>query len=113
MCCTPVVADRANEPIDITMDEKPFDNYWIAGAYAVPKYLITIGALVVDYVIINFEPPKGTWLGDKIPLVSTAVQCVMILPCQYFLVYGGIQICSRSSSSLVSCSATPTRPKRR
>jgi len=51
------------------------------------------GALVVVYGIINFEPPKGTWPGDKIPPVSPAVQCVMILSCQYFLVYGGIQIC--------------------
>merc|ERR1719197_54239 len=82
---------------DIPMDQKPFSNYWVAGAFTVLKYLIMlglyVGALVVVYGIINFEPPKGTWPGDKIPPVSPAVQCVMILSCQYFLVYGGIQIC--------------------
>jgi len=48
---------------------------------------------VVVYGIINFEPPKGTWPGDVIPPVSPAVQCVMILSCQYFAVYGAIQVC--------------------
>merc|ERR1719379_1052960 len=82
---------------DIPMDQKPFANYYVAGAFTLLKYLIMlglyVGALVVVYGIINFEPPKGTWPGDKIPPVSPAVQCVMILSCQYFLVYGGIQVC--------------------
>merc|ERR1719156_494938 len=79
------------------MDAKPFSNAAVGVAFTVLKYLIMlglyIGALVVVYGIINFEPPKGTWPGDKIPPVSPAVQCVMILSCQYFLVYGGIQVC--------------------
>merc|ERR1719409_1579256 len=82
---------------DIPRDTKPFTNYWVAGAFTFLKYLIMLGlyagALVVVYGIINFEPPKGVWPGDKIPPVSPAVQCVMILSCQYFLVYGGIQVC--------------------
>merc|ERR1719311_2029394 len=82
---------------DIPMDQKPFANYYVAGAFTALKYLIMLGlyagALVVVYGIINFEPPKGTWPGDKIPPVSPAVQCTMILSCQYFLVYGGIQVC--------------------
>merc|ERR1719379_1287273 len=82
---------------DIPMDQKPFSNYWVAGAFTVLKYLIMlglyVGALVVVYGIINFEPPKGIWPGDKIPPVSPAVQCTMILACQYFCVYGGIQVC--------------------
>jgi hypothetical protein len=81
---------------DIPMDEKPFANYWVAGAFTVLKYLIMlglyVGALVVVYGIINFEPPKGLWPNGT-PPVSPAVQCVMILSCQYFLVYGGIQLC--------------------
>jgi len=81
---------------DIPMDEKPFTNYWVAGAFTVLKYLIMlglyVGALVVVYGIINFEPPKGLWPNGT-PPVSPAVQCVMILSCQYFLVYGGIQLC--------------------
>merc|ERR1719236_146564 len=81
---------------DIPMDAKPFSNAAVGIAFTVLKYLIMLGlyagALVVVYGIINFEPPKGTWPGDKIPPVSPAVQRVMILSCQYFLVYGGIQV---------------------
>merc|ERR1719454_2510371 len=81
---------------EIPQDTEPFANYYVAGAFTVLKYLIMLGlyagALVVVYGIINFEPPKGTWPGDKIPPVSPAVQCVMILSCQYFLVYGLIQV---------------------
>merc|ERR1719420_343290 len=51
-----------------------------------------VGALVVVYGIINFKPPAGIW-PDGVPPVSPAVQCVMILSCQYFLVYGAIQVC--------------------
>merc|ERR1719359_61446 len=86
------VADKGEIPQDV----KPFANWVVAGVFTFLKYLIMlglyVGALVVVYGIINFEPPKGTWPGDKIPPVSPAVQCVMILSCQYFLVYGGIQI---------------------
>merc|ERR550514_1600029 len=82
---------------DIPMDEKPFENAAVGVAFTVLKYLIMLGlyagALVVVYGIITFEPPKGTWPGDVIPPVSPAVQCVMILSCQYFAVYGAIQVC--------------------
>merc|ERR1719262_1521960 len=82
---------------DIPPDAKPFDNYIVAIAFTILKFCIMlglyIGALIVVYGIVNFEPPKGTWPGDKIPPVSPAVQCVMILSCQYFVVYGGIQLC--------------------
>merc|ERR1719487_804806 len=82
---------------DIAKDEEPFENAMLAGVFTALKFLIMlglyVGALVVVYGIINFEPPKGTWPGDKVPPVSPAVQCVMILSCQYFVVYGGIQIC--------------------
>merc|ERR1719478_1258326 len=82
---------------DIPKDEEPFESSVLAGVFTALKFLIMlglyVGALVVVYGIINFEPPKGIWPGDQIPPVSPAVQCVMILSCQYFLVYGGIQIC--------------------
>merc|ERR1719392_427465 len=82
---------------DIPMDAKPFEQPIIAGCFTALKFLIMLGlyagALVVVYGIINFEPPKGTWPGDVIPPVSPAVQCVMILSCQYFAVYGAIQVC--------------------
>merc|ERR1719178_595367 len=65
-------------------------------AFTVLKYIILlmlyVGALGVVYGIITFEPPKGTWPeGKKFP-VAPAVQCTMILACQYFIVYGGMQI---------------------
>merc|ERR1719463_880570 len=82
---------------EIPENAKPFSNWMLAGLFTALKYLIMlglyVGALVVVYGIITFEPPKGTWPGDKIPPVSPAVQCTMILSCQFFLVYGGIQVC--------------------
>merc|ERR1719379_2217886 len=82
---------------DIPKDAKPFEQPIVAGCFTVLKFLIMLGlyagALVVVYGIINFEPPKGTWPGDVIPPVSPAVQCVMILSCQYFCIYGAIQVC--------------------
>merc|ERR1719152_1118192 len=82
---------------DIPSDAKPFEQPIIAGCFTALKFLIMLGlyagALVVVYGIINFEPPKGTWPGDVVPPVSPAVQCVMILSCQYFAVYGAIQVC--------------------
>merc|ERR1719262_1306580 len=82
---------------DIPKDAKPFEQPIVAGCFTALKFLIMLGlyagALVVVSGIINFEPPKGTWPGDQIPPVSPAVQCVMILSCQYFAVYGAIQVC--------------------
>merc|ERR1719247_2222256 len=82
---------------DIDDEEQPFSNPILGTVFTVLKFLIMlglyVGALVVVYGIITFEPPKGIWPGDKIPPVSPAVQCVMILSCQFFLVYGGIQVC--------------------
>merc|ERR1719156_393706 len=50
------------------------------------------GVLAVVYGIITFVPPAGTWPeGKKFP-VAPAVQCTIILSCQYFCVYGGIQV---------------------
>merc|ERR1719281_1510849 len=90
---------------DIDDDEKPFSSPILGIAFTVLKFLIMlglyVGALVVVYGIITFKPPAGTWPGDKIPPVSPAVQCVMILSCQFFLVYGGIQVC-RSAKEWLS-----------
>merc|ERR1719231_1344482 len=81
---------------DIKQDEKPFEQPIVAGCFTALKFLIMlglyVGALVVVYGIINFVPPAGIWPNGT-PPVSPAVSCVMILSCQYFLVYGAIQIC--------------------
>merc|ERR1719428_2795965 len=50
------------------------------------------GVIALIYGIITYVPPAGVWPeGKKFP-VAPAVQCTMILACQYFCVYGGIQV---------------------
>ena len=56
---------------DVPMTATPFKNSIVAICFTVLKYCIMlglyIGALVVVYGIINFEPPKGTWPGGQDP----------------------------------------------
>jgi len=80
----------------IPEDSEPFKSQACAIAFTVLKYIILlmlyVGALGVVYGICTFVPPKGMWPeGKKFP-VAPAVQCTMILSCQYFIVYGGMQI---------------------
>merc|ERR1719473_1366094 len=75
---------------------EPFKNQVCAIAFTGLKYIVLlmlyVGALGVVYGICTFEPPAGTWpAGKKFP-VAPAVQCTMILACQFFIVYGGIQV---------------------
>merc|ERR1719395_504833 len=77
-------------------DVEPFKSQACAIAFTVLKYIILIMlylcALGVVYGICTYVPPAGTWPeGKKFP-VAPAVQCTMILSCQYFCVYGGMQI---------------------
>ena len=48
---------------DIAKGYKPFEHPVVAGCFTVLKFLVLIGlyvgALVVIYGIINFQPPKG------------------------------------------------------
>jgi len=86
-------------------DSEPFDNKICAICFTVLKYIILlmlyVGALGVVYGIITFVPPAGTWPeGKKFP-VAPAVQCTMILACQYFIVYGGIQV-ARTYTQIVT-----------
>merc|ERR1719389_455045 len=81
---------------DLPQDLEPFKSQACAIAFTALKYLILImlygGVLAVIYAICTFVPPAGVWPeGKKFP-VAPAVQCTMILSCQYFLVYGGMQI---------------------
>merc|ERR1719160_1093114 len=91
---------------EIPSDVQPFQSQACAIAFTVLKYLILVmlygGVLAVIYAIITFEPPAQQFepgqatntapvAGKSFP-VAPAVQCTMILSCQYFLVYGGIQI---------------------
>jgi len=82
---------------DIPADTQPFQSQACAIAFTVLKYLILLmlygGALAVVYGIITYVPPKGTWPErQKTFPVAPAVQCTMILACQYFIVYGLIQV---------------------
>jgi len=80
----------------IPEDTEPFKNKACAIGFTVLKYIILImlyvGALGVVYGICTFVPPKGMWPESKKFPVAPAVQCTMILACQYFIVYGGMQI---------------------
>merc|ERR1719262_1410221 len=81
---------------EIPADVKPFESQACAIAFTALKYLVLLmmygGVLAVVYGIITFVPPKGIWPeGKKFP-VAPAVQCTIILSCQYFIVYGGIQM---------------------
>merc|ERR1719261_1280290 len=86
---------KFSENGDIDEDHQPFKNTVVAIAFTVLKYLIMIGLYVGVVCIIwgtyTYEPPAGSWPGDKIPPVSPAVACTMILTSMYFLVYAGIQ----------------------
>jgi hypothetical protein len=80
----------------IPQDTEPFKNQICAICFTVLKYLILImlygGVLALVYGIITYVPPAGVWPeGKKFP-VAPAVQCTISLACQYFLVYGGIQV---------------------
>merc|ERR1719473_1176284 len=76
-------------------DHQPFKNTCAAVCFTVLKYLIMIGLYVgtisIIYGTYTYKPPAGSWPGDKIPPVSPAVDCTMILTSMYFAVYAGIQ----------------------
>merc|ERR1719440_1568319 len=86
---------KLNERGDIDEESRPFKNKMAATCFTVLKYLIMIGlyvgAICIIYGTYTYKPPKGAWPGGKIPPVSPAVACTMILASTYFLVYAGIQ----------------------
>lgn len=95
---------------DIPADARPFKNAVCAFMFTGLKFLVMIGlyggVLAVVYGCVTYSPPKGLWMDGKRFPVSPAVQCVMILSCQYFLVYGFIQA-ARTYSQM-----SGTRPQR-
>merc|ERR1719434_135498 len=76
-------------------EHQPFKNTIAAVCFTVLKYLIMIGLYIgtisLIYGTYTYVPPKGSWPGNKIPPVSPAVDCTMILASMYFIVYAGIQ----------------------
>jgi len=80
---------------DIKEDAKPFDNFILAACFTVLKFLIMIGLYVgvicIIYGTCTYKPPTGIWPGEKIPPVSPAVACTMILSCMYFCLYAFVQ----------------------
>merc|ERR1719321_2021465 len=86
---------KMNERGDIDEESQPFKNTIAAVCFTVLKYLIMIGlyigAVCIIYGTYTYVPPAGSWPGDKIPPVSPAVACTMILASMYFFVYAGIQ----------------------
>merc|ERR1719321_1879134 len=86
---------KFNERGDIDETAKPFKNTVAAVCFTVLKYLIMIGlyigAICIIYGTYTYVPPAGAWVSEKIPPVSPAVECTMILASMYFFVYAGIQ----------------------
>merc|ERR1719408_170649 len=76
-------------------EHQPFKNTCAAVCFTVLKYIIMIGlyvgAVCIIYGTYTYKPPAGSWPGGKIPPVSPAVECTMILTSMYFIVYAGIQ----------------------
>jgi len=96
---------------EIPSDAQPFKSQACAIAFTAAKYLILLmlygGVLALVYGIITYVPPAGVWPeGKKFP-VAPAVQCTIILSCQYFLVYGGIQV-ARTWTQFTSIAANFT-----
>jgi len=81
---------------DIGGDVQPFNNFILAGCFTALKFLVMIGlyvgALMIIYGAVTYEPPAGmSPHGGKTPPVAPAVACTMILACQFFVVYAGVQ----------------------
>jgi len=102
--------------VDVTTGElpdnvSPWDNKCCAYFFTALKYLILLGlyggSLGVVYGTVTYEPPTGTWPAGKTFPVAPAVQCTMILACQYFVVYGGIQV-ARTWTQFTSLAANFT-----
>jgi len=79
---------------DIANNAEPFKNKCAAVSFTVLKYIIMlflyVGVIAIIYGIINYQPPAGLW-PEGVPPVSPAVQCTVILSCQFFLVYAAVQ----------------------
>merc|ERR1719161_321369 len=86
---------KLKETGDLDEEHQPFKAPMAALAFTLLKYLIMIGLYVSTVCIVygtyTFKPPPGSWVGDKIPPMSPAVSCTMILTSMYFIVYAGIQ----------------------
>jgi len=93
--CTGELVGVNQKTGDIDDEHKPFTNFFLAACFTVLKYFIMIGLYVgvvcIIYGACTFQPPAGLWPGDKIPAVSPAVACTMILSCMYFLLYAVVQ----------------------
>jgi hypothetical protein len=81
---------------DIKDDEKPFDNFILAGCFTVLKYLIMIGlyvgACAIIYGAYTYVPPKELAVHEgETPPVAPAVACTFILSAQFFICYACVQ----------------------
>lgn len=83
--------------------EEPFQIMWLAWSFTLLKYIamlvLYIGAISIMHGMVTYEPPQGSWPGEQIPPLSAGLQCIMILTCEYFLVYGLVQV-ARSFTQL-------------
>jgi hypothetical protein len=77
----------------VDLEDKKIALYSISAV----RYLILLGMYAgVGGVIVGiclYEPPAGTWPGDKIPPPAPAVMCTMLLSVAFFAVYLFVACC--------------------
>ena len=72
-----------------------------------------IGTISIIYGSYTYKAPAGSWPGEKLPPISPAVECTMILTSMYFIVYAGIQAGKTLQSFSGVDSTKLTRARRR
>eukprot|EP00747_Dinoflagellata_sp_TGD_P060856 gnl/TRDRNA2_/TRDRNA2_152244_c0_seq1.p1 gnl/TRDRNA2_/TRDRNA2_152244_c0~~gnl/TRDRNA2_/TRDRNA2_152244_c0_seq1.p1 ORF type:complete len:564 (+),score=70.28 gnl/TRDRNA2_/TRDRNA2_152244_c0_seq1:74-1765(+) len=71
------------------------------------RYLILLGmyeGIAVTVGMCIYQPPPGTWPGNKIPSPSSAVMCTMIMSVAFFMVFLFVATC-KSFTELTGRSA--------
>ena len=81
---------------DIKDDNKPFDNFILAGCFTALKFLIMIGlyvgAVAIVYGAYSYVPPQELRVHDgEIPPVAPAVACTFLLSGFFFCTYALVQ----------------------
>jgi len=77
--------------IDVDQKTGDLNDVILATCFTVLKHFITIGLYIgVICVFCGTCTPAGTWPGHKVPPVSPAVGCTMIMAGMFFLVYAAV-----------------------
>jgi hypothetical protein len=75
------------------LEERKVALYSLTGVRYVLLLMMYGGAAGVIVGICTYQPPPGTWPGDKIPPPAPAVMCTMLLSVAFFVVYLFVACC--------------------